>query len=74
MRCIENRNGPKLTFFAVDVGHALDNPNGDGNAKSPPLFRSIARWERRTTLAAAVSPVATENHGVDFGLHGDAIF
>ena len=69
-----HRNCPKLAFFAVDVGNALDNANGVGNAKSPLHIRSMARWERRTTHAAAISTVAAENHGGDFGLHGDAIF
>ena len=69
-----HRNSPKLTFFAVDGANALNNANGLGNAKSPLQIRSMARWERRITHAAAMSTVAAENHGGDFGLHGDAIF
>ena len=70
-----NEKSPKLAFFlAVDVGNALDNTNGDSNAKSPPHYRSMARWERRTTHSAAVSPVAAENHVVTWGFMVTLLF
>ena len=46
-----------MAFLTCVVGSALDNANGDGNAKSPPHNGSRVHWERGMTLAAAV------NHG-----------
>ena len=53
--------------------NAIVNANGDGNAKSPPQVHSMARWERRTALVAAVSPMAAEHCGWESEVHTDAI-
>ena len=68
-----NKNCQKLIFFACGVCNAIINANGDGNAKSPPHFHSMARWERSTGLAAAVSPMAAEHYGWEFEVHDDAM-
>ena len=70
---VVNKNSQKLIFFACGVCNAIVNANGDGNAKSPPHFHSMARWERRTGLAAAVSPMAAEHYGWEFEVHDDAM-
>ena len=64
----------KMAFFACGVCNAIVKTNGDDNAKSPPHVGSRGRWEHRMALAAAVSRLAAENHGGEFGVHGDAIF
>ena len=69
-----NKISQKLAFFARSVPNALVHASGDGNAKLPPRVNSMARLERMTALAAAVSPVAAEHHGREFGHHDDAIF
>ena len=69
-----NKSSPKVAFFASVVGNALVKSNGDGSAKSPPHVGSRGRWEHRMALSAAVSPIDAENHGGEFGVHGDAIF
>ena len=69
-----NCNSPKLAFFAIVVGNALVETNGDGIAKSPPRIRSRVDEERGMALTAAVSSLAAENHRGEFGVHGDAIF
>ena len=43
-------------------------------AKSPSQSGRRGRCERGMALAAAVSPMAAESHGEEFGVHGDAIF
>ena len=67
------RISQKLAFFACSVCNAIVNANGDGNAKSPPQVHSMARWERRTALVAAVSPMAAEHCGWESEVHTDAI-
>jgi len=42
-------------------------------AKSPSQSGRRGRCERGMALAAAVSPMAAESHGEEFGVHGDAI-
>jgi len=71
---VVNKVSQKLAFFAFSVRNALVHASGDGNAKSPPQVHSTARWERRTALAAAVSPVAAEHCGWESEVHTDAIF
>ena len=41
--------------------------------KSPSQSGRRGRCERGMALAAAVSPMAAESHGEEFGVHGDAI-
>ena len=50
-----------------DIAHAIDN------VKLPWRNRSSARWEGRTSIATAVSSVVVENHGGEFGVHGDDV-
>ena len=50
-----------------------DKTAGNDDAKSPPCVDSMAHWERVVALAAAGSPVAANNHGAEFGLHGGSI-
>ena len=69
-----NKTIQKMAFSTCCVDNAIVHASGDGNAKSPPYIRSRARWERGMALAAAVSPVAAEHHGREFGHHDDAIF
>ncbi len=57
-------------FLAGTVGYALDNANRVDNAKTLPHIGSRDRCERRMALAAAVSPMAAEDHGCEFGVHG----
>ena len=59
-----------MAFWTCGVDNALDNPSGDGNAKSPRYIDSKARWELGTAIAAAVSSTAVENHGWEFAVHG----
>ena len=69
-----NKISQNVAIFASVVCNAIVDDNGDGNAKSPPPVRSRGRWDHGMALAAAVSPLAAENHRREFGLHGDAIF
>ena len=41
------------------------------SAKSMSLIDSMARWENWAAIAAALSSAANENHGDEFGVHGD---
>ena len=70
---VVNKVSQKLAFFAFSVRNALVHASGDGNAKSPPQVHSTARWERRTALAAAVSPMAAEHCGWESEVHTEAI-
>ena len=64
---------PNWHVLAGIVGNALDNANRVDDAKTLPYIGSRVRCERGMTLAAAVSPMADEHHGREFGVHGDAI-
>ena len=68
------RVSPKLAFFTYLGGNALDNANGDGIAKSLPQDGSVARWELRMSIAAALPSAVAESHVVEDGVHGDAFF
>ena len=50
-----------------------DKTAGNDNAKLPPYIDSMAHWECVVALAAAGSPVATDYHDAEFGLHGGSI-
>ena len=65
---------PKVALFASVVGNALVKTNGDGSAISPPHVGSRGRGEHGAALAAAVSPLAAENHRREFGVHDGAVF
>ena len=65
---------PKLAFLTCGAGDALDYANGDGIVKSPPHVGSTGRWEWCMHLAAAVLSVVAEDHGGEFGVHGEIIF
>ena len=69
-----NKMSQKMAFSTCCVDNAIVYASGDGNAKWPPLIRSTVDEERGMAFAAAASPLAAENHGGEFGAHGDAIF
>ena len=58
-----------MAFSTCGIDNALDNANGDGNAKLPPHACSRVSWERRTAISAAASSVAVKNHGWEFTPH-----
>ena len=46
-------------------------PAIDG-AKPPLRIDTMARWKHWAAISAALSSAAAENHGGEFGVHGDS--
>ena len=43
-------------------------------AKPPSRIGDMAHWDHWAAIAAALSSAASENHGGEFGVHGDIDF